>query len=128
MLLLARRVAPVPEKNHQLCLRQARQHLTPTPVDTTCGPPLTPVRGTNSTGPAPPILYFRRADTPLMNRGDAAAGTWIFRGAESQRRRGAASDRQRRRAGEGIRSRGEVNGGYSVEPSRVAAAAAAWID
>ena len=26
------------------------------------------------------LLYFRRADLPLMNRGDAAATTWIVRG------------------------------------------------
>ena len=25
------------------------------------------------------LVYFRRADLPLMNRGDAAAATWIFR-------------------------------------------------
>ena len=28
------------------------------------------------------LVYFRRADLPLMNRGDAAAATWIFRGDE----------------------------------------------
>ena len=31
--------------------------------------------------------YFRRADISLMNRGDAAAATWIVRGDESWRRR-----------------------------------------
>ena len=36
--------------------------------------------------------YFRRADLPLMNRGDAAAGTWIFHGDESRRRRGCDVD------------------------------------
>ena len=33
-------------------------------------------------------VYRRRADLPLMNRGDAAAATWTFRGDESRRRRG----------------------------------------
>ena len=32
--------------------------------------------------------YFRCADIPRMSRGDAAVGTWIFRGNESRRRRG----------------------------------------
>ena len=30
-----------------------------------------------------PDTYVRRADTSPMNRGDAAAATWIFRGSES---------------------------------------------
>ena len=30
-------------------------------------------------------VYFRRADIPLMNRGDAVAATWIFRGDERRR-------------------------------------------
>jgi len=34
------------------------------------------------------VPYFRRADISPMNRGDAAAATWIFRGDESRRRRG----------------------------------------
>ena len=34
------------------------------------------------------VLYVRRAEVPLMNRGDAVAATWIFRGDESRRRRG----------------------------------------
>ena len=33
--------------------------------------------GTNSE------TYVRRAELPLMNRGDAVAATWIFRGDES---------------------------------------------
>ena len=36
--------------------------------------------------------YVRRADLPLINRGDAAATTWIFRGDESRRRRGCDAD------------------------------------
>ena len=45
-------------------------------------------------------------------RGTAAGAAWIFRGDESRRRRGCrvARPRGRRRAGEGMRSRGEVNG------------------
>ena len=31
------------------------------------------------------FAYFRRVDHPLMNRGDAAAGTWTFRGDEERR-------------------------------------------
>ena len=33
-------------------------------------------------------LYVRRADMSLMNRGGAAAATWMFRGDQSRRRRG----------------------------------------
>ena len=36
--------------------------------------------------------YFRRADTSLMNRGDAAAATLIGYGDESRRRRGCDVD------------------------------------
>ena len=32
-------------------------------------------------------MYFRGADLPLMNRGDAAAATWIVRGGDESRRR-----------------------------------------
>ena len=42
-------------------------------------------------------MYFRRADTPQTSRGDAVAATWIFRGDESQRRRGRDVDLPRRR-------------------------------
>ena len=38
------------------------------------------------------LWFFRRADISLMNRGDAAATTWIFRGDESPRRRGCDAD------------------------------------
>ena len=51
-------------------------------------------------------LYVRRAELPLMNRGDAAAATRIFRGDETRRRHGCDVDIPRR---------------------RVAAAAATWI-
>ena len=37
-------------------------------------------------------VYVRRADTSPMNRGDAAAATWIFRGSKSRRRRGCGVD------------------------------------
>ena len=36
--------------------------------------------------------YVRRAELPLMNRGDAAAATLIFRGDAPQRRRGCDVD------------------------------------
>ena len=32
------------------------------------------------------VTYFRRADLPLMNRGAAAAATWIVRGVATTRR------------------------------------------
>ena len=38
------------------------------------------------------LQYFRRADLSLMNCGDAAAATWIFRGDESRPRRGCDVD------------------------------------
>ena len=40
-------------------------------------------------------LYLRRADIPLMNRGAAAAATWIFRGNTSRRLRRGFSARTR---------------------------------
>ena len=43
-----------------------------------------------------PMKYFRRADLPLMNRGDAAAATRIFPGEKSRRRRGRDADRPSR--------------------------------
>ena len=43
----------------------------------------------------PPVLC--RVDIPLMNRGDAAATTWLFRGDESRRRRGRDVDNPWRR-------------------------------
>ena len=44
--------------------------------------------------------YVRRVDMSLMNRGDAAAATWIFRGDEMTRApRGRFSDESRRRRG-----------------------------
>ena len=54
-----------------------------------------------SVGGASLALCFRRADISLMNRGDAAAGTWIFRGDPATancifRRRVAATPRPRR--------------------------------
>ena len=42
-------------------------------------------------------VYVRRADTSPMNRGDAAAATWIFRGNKSRRRRGRDVDIRSRR-------------------------------
>ena len=36
----------------------------------------------------PPVARARRADTSPMDRGDAAAATWIVRGDEARRRRG----------------------------------------
>ena len=40
------------------------------------------------------LTYFRRADISLMNRGAAAAATWIFRGDKSRRRRGCRADEE----------------------------------
>ena len=40
-----------------------------------------------------PHQYFRRADISPMNRGDAAAGTWIVHGDESRRRTGTLEGR-----------------------------------
>ena len=55
--------------------------------------------------------YFCRVEMSPMNRGDAAAATWIFRGDESRRRRRCHVDSTRgRRADEGVRSGGEGNG------------------
>ena len=61
------------------------------------------------------VVYSRRADIPLMNRGAAAGATWLLRGDESRRRdmaspwgRVAAAPRPRR--------------GYTVETSRGGAA------
>ena len=34
------------------------------------------------------VSYFRCADISLINRGGAAAATWVFRGDYSRRRRG----------------------------------------
>ena len=43
------------------------------------------------------VLHVRRADLPLVNRGDAAAATWIFR-ADGPRRRHADIPRRSARA------------------------------
>ena len=58
-----------------------------------CGYLLPPVKGYHFLD-AP---YFCRVNIPLMNRGDAAAATWIFPGDESRRRRGRDVDIPRRR-------------------------------
>ena len=52
--------------------------------------------------------YLRGADLPLMNRGDAAAATWIVRGDGSRRRRGSKPDRMRRSDARGRRSLGST--------------------
>ena len=64
------------------------------------------------------MSYRRRADVPSINRGDAAAATWIFRGHESLRRHGRVADIQRasRRRGRDV----------DIPWARVAAAAATW--
>ena len=50
--------------------------------------------------------HVRRVDISLMNRGDAAAGTWIFRGDTSRGRHGCHVGRPRgRRADEGMLER-----------------------
>ena len=65
-------------------------------------------------------LYARRADSPLTNRGGAAAATWIFRGGNVRRRRGCDVDIPwRPRAAAPRRRRG-----YSVEATCGAAAVA----
>ena len=56
-------------------------------------------------------VYFRRADMSLMNRGDAAAATWIFSGDESRQRRGRDADIPWRRVAATPRPRR----GYSAE-------------
>ena len=38
------------------------------------------------------LTSFRRAELPLMDRGDAAAVTWTFRGDETRRRHGCDVD------------------------------------
>ena len=65
---------------------------------------------------------FRRADIPPMNRGDAAAGTRIFSGDESRRRRGRDADVPWPRVAAAPR----LGRGYSVATSRGDAAAGTW--
>ena len=81
-----------------------------TTVSCSLGPFLKPVMTrlfacAKNYGPrARPTLHLCRADLPLMNRGDVAAGTWVFR-----------------------RTRPRPRRGYSAETSRGATAAATWI-
>ena len=58
--------------------------------------------------------HVRRADIPQTSRGDAAAGTWIFRGGESRRHRGQDVDSPWRR----VAAAPWLRRGYSVERPR----------